>query len=426
VVAETCSTSWSTSSNAPATSTGSSDNGLGFGEVRNAAGNGGSSSGTRYKIQQNPGASFSITCSPKVVFSGTAAAGPPIVGGNGVGSLSYSASAQPLEVTLSGGIGPKNGKRYLIGQHVGASLSTGGLTGGTFNWSVSNGDPFGNYTADQTIGHFTAAWPTTTNPTGFYFKTPVISSTTSQPTPVTVTCSAHLNVPAGALPAAGLDVAQNRTCTAEPPASATLGAAIGSVSLQGTPPNLIGLGGVTDPTWFPGDVGIAWEGSVTTPPAFTASGTGNWTFVQLVTASRYRVKQGASQSFVKNGQLCLDNWYPYDGTFAADGQHTKRVDSPSAALSSNSQALDSVNARDSFGTWLMYLPPGGDSRYVPIRKIKWFWYGAASRSTTAPYDWKMTSLLTDRGWSFDGAPYPPHPEWSVVSLNSELDNYTTP
>ncbi len=311
VVAETCSTSWSTSSNAPATSTGSSDNGLGFGEVRNAAGNGGSSSGTRYKIQQNPGASFSITCSPKVVFSGTAAAGPPIVGGNGVGSLSYSASAQPLEVTLSGGIGPKNGKRYLIGQHVGASLSTGGLTGGTFNWSVSNGDPFGNYTADQTIGHFTAAWPTTTNPTGFYFKTPVISSTSGLPIPVTVSCSAHLNVPAGALPAAGLDVAQNRACTAEPPSSATFSVLTGSVSLQPTPPsspNIIRFGGKDDLPVT--DRGIIWTGSVVTPPDFTVLGASGWNWVQLVTASRYRVNYGVAQHWVKNGLVCLDNTYP--------------------------------------------------------------------------------------------------------------------
>jgi len=424
VVKETCEASWDSGN---ATGTGSSSNGLGFAQQGYAPnGTGGSSSGTRYNIVENPGASFTVHCTPDALVSGTGVVGPPSDSGGGRSYVSYNASAEPLEVVLSGGIGTKNSKRYLIGQHVGASLSTGGLIGDTFSWSVSGGEPFGDYTADQTTGHFDGAWPATANPTGFYFKKPVVSSTSGLPIPVTVTCSAHLNVPAGALPAAGLDVATDRQCTAEPPATATLGAAIGSVSLIGTPPNLIGLGGVTDPTLFPGDVGITWEGSVATPSDFTASGTGSWTFVQLVTASRFRVKQGTAESFVKNGQLCLDNWYPYDGTFAADGQHTKRVDSPSAGLSSNSQALDSVNALDSFGTWLMYLPPGGDSRYIPIRKIKWFWHGIASRSTTAPYTWSMTSSPTDRGWSFDGDPYPSHPEWSVLSSNSDLDNYTTP
>ncbi len=88
--------------------------------------------------------------------------------------------------------------------------------------------------------------------------------------------------------------------------------------------------------------------------------------------------------------------------------------------------MDSVDAQDSFGTWLMYLPPGGDSRYVPIRKIKWFWYGASSRSTTAPYAWSMSSSPTDCGWNFDGDLYPAPPQWSAISYNSDLDNYTTP
>ncbi len=171
-------------------------------------------------------------------------------------------------------------------------------------------------------------------------------------------------------------------------------------------------------------MGITWTGLVTTQSDFTAIGTGSWNFVQLVTPSRFRVKQGTAESFVKNGQLCLDNSYPYNSvTFPADASSTTLADAPSNALSSNSQALDSVNALDSFGTWLMYLPPGSDSRYVPIRKIKWFWHGVASRSTTAPYTWSMTSSPTDCGWSYDGEKYPAHPEWSVAVSNNDGDSY---
>ncbi len=90
--------------------------------------------------------------------------------------------------------------------------------------------------------------------------------------------------------------------------------------------------------------------------------------------------------------------------------------------------MDSVDAQDSFRTWLMYLPPGGDSRYVPLREIKWFWHGVATR--TSPGVWQLNPPPAtqggDHGWGFEGAPYPSPPEWSVTASNSDLGNYTPP
>ncbi len=394
------------------------------------SGKGSSSSGTRYRIVQNPGQSFPITCSPSVVFSGTAAAGPPITGsGNGLGFLSYSATAQPLEVVLSGGIGTKNSKKYLIGQHVTATLSTGGLTADSLSWFVMGGSPFKDWTAYQDEGRFTAFVPETTNPIGFYFKKP-----DSGPT---VTCYAHLAVPAGARPANGFVVAADRQCGVVPPASATFDVSMGSVSLRNPPPqptNSIGFGGLRSPEYGDQDVGIVWKCQILTPAAFTQQGPGGWNFIQLISMDRHHVYHGTDQGLRKNGHQCLDNFYPYAplpngvhpgyaGMWSADGIDHRGADDPFNSVFYGSGEVDSVNMEDGFRTWLMYLPPGDDSRYVPIRKIAWYWHGAATR--TAPGVWNMTSQPNYCAWGFEGDLYPEHPEWQEAMLNGrDLSDYT--
>lgn len=101
------------------------------------------SSGTRYQIKDQPGQSFTITSSPSAAVAGPAVAGTPTTNGGTV-DVRYTATASPLEVVLSGGIGPKNNKSFLIGQQVTGTVLTGGLTANGFNWTVS-GNPFKNW-----------------------------------------------------------------------------------------------------------------------------------------------------------------------------------------------------------------------------------------------------------------------------------------
>ena len=423
VIAETCTASWGGSERITA---GSADNTLGFAEV--AYGGNSQSSGTRYKIQEGPGTSFTVKCSPQAKVAGTGVVGPPDVYGSGNAFVKYKATASALEVILNGGIGPKDNKKFLIGQHVGATVSTGGLTANSYNWSIGGGEPFKNWTASQTQGHFTALGAETNSTLGFYFKKP------EPVAPAIVSCATHLVVPSGSLPVAGLNATPSRECTVTHP-DFTMEVRMGDVHMFGTSPNGLGLklGGLSNST-YNGEVGIVYNSTVTTPPEFTASGIGGWNFVQLITPGRHEVIYGIAEGMIKNGLLCLDNWYPYAPAsavtqpFPANGNHFEGVDAPQNSLVSNPDQDDSVDFKDEFGVWLMYIPPGADSCYVPLRKIWWFWHGAANYQSWRVPQWLQTSgpppsSPLDCLWDFDRPDYPSHPEWDHLLLNSDLSVY---
>lgn len=162
MIAEASTASWTSSTTLGAQATGSCSNGLGFPTVSTGptggpsyVTKGGLSQGTRYQVKQDPGTSFTIACSPAIQVGGTGAVGPPLEVGDGTVSLSYKATAEPLEVVLSGGIGPKDGKQYLIGQKVTATALTGGLTATSYAWDVSGGAPFKSYAPGQNTATFT-------------------------------------------------------------------------------------------------------------------------------------------------------------------------------------------------------------------------------------------------------------------------------
>jgi hypothetical protein len=96
------------------------------------------------------------------------------------GSVSYQANAEPLEVVLSGGIGPKDAKRYLIGQLVTATLSAGGLQPTSYSWSISDGNPFKFYLPSDNTGTLLEleGEDLTGSSLGFHFRTPVVGKAT--------------------------------------------------------------------------------------------------------------------------------------------------------------------------------------------------------------------------------------------------------
>jgi hypothetical protein len=59
---------------------------------------------------------------------------------------------------------------------------------------------------------------------------------------------------------------------------------------------------------------------------------------------------------------------------------------------------------------MMYRPPGTGSVFVPLKKIKWSWYGKAQKTGGT---WNMV-LPSDSGWQFDGD-YPIFPVWTNYS-----------
>ena len=239
-------------------------------------------------------------------------------------------------------------------------------------------------------------------------------------------------MPIGAHPPGGLDPVVDRQCGVNKP-NATLAAYVGSVSLVGNPLNAIKFGGQIDVN-YPDEVGIIYSSRVTTPPDFTILGTGGWNFVQLITPNRHWVLNGTPQQMAKNGYLCLDSRYPYDpgpfgqhpgqaGFYPANGSPGRAADGPSSGLAISSGDLDRVDVADGFGTWLMYLPPGGDSRYVPLRKFGWYWHGAANRDPNRTPPWLQTTPTDNCGWGFDGPEYPDHPEWQHLLIRTDLSDY---
>lgn len=144
----------------------------------------------------------------------------------------------------------------------------------------------------------------------------------------------------------------------------------------------LGLYGV--PTINPDGVpnpGIAWLGAVSTPTGFTG---GKFNFVQLAKSNYRKVgTDGEVHHGYLDGILRLDTTYPYEpppytshpgtaGSYLANGGGHSESDSPSMALEADEQTY---NVRLDLKTYLMFLPPGEDSRYVPLRMFTWA-YGA--------------------------------------------------
>lgn len=369
-------------------------------------------SGTLYQIKPG-GQTITINCSPEAEND---------AGNDGEAFVHYWANVSPLEVVLSGGIGYSSSKHYLIGQQCHATLDPGGLTPSNYNWMATGGDVFKSWTADQTNGVLSGLGTETGDSLDCYFKKPDTGY---------VTCTVDLAVPSGAKPSGGFPGTQvTQTCSIDPP-SASFSAYIGGVSFDDSN-NAIGLTGLTPPTGFEqyGTVGITWPCDANTPSAYLSAGQGNWNYVQLTKPGRTRTNQGVDQALYLNGLICLDNSYPYGSnpsssfpgsppSFPADGSTDTYADGPTDTVSDGMTHLDDL---DSFNTWLMYLPPGDNSCYVPIREIQWYWHGVLNFDGVG---WDFTSSPNDCGWSFDGDLYPHFPEWAVYISNNDLE-YTPP
>ena len=318
------------------------------------------SSGQRYTIQTNPGNSFAITCEPSAFAS---------VGGSGEveGSVDYKATTTPLNLVLSGGIGAQNAKRYLIGQKATATVQNGGLTASNFKWSITGGDPFYYWMANQTTGTFDPLDLSQEHgsSTSCYFKMPGTA---------TFTCTFDLAVPAGAKPAGGFPgIVLTKTAVIDPPDAFGFPWKTGSVAIDPPPPAnpfKFGFVGLQIPRYPGTSIGISWQAFATTPANYvTAGDKGGWNYVQLITPGYSRISQGTAQTWNLNGIRCLDTRYPYTptqvgnfpgsaGKFPADGVINVDGDGPGFILL---DTLSRVQLFPKFDTWLMYLPPGSDS-----------------------------------------------------------------
>lgn len=238
-----------------------------------------------------------------------------------------------------------------------------------------------------------------------------------------VSCTTHLAVPAGALPAAGFDVTVTRNCKSQRPDSVTLGVWIGTTTPlpAGGPYDYVRLQDAVLPGGVLVEPGMVFECSVTTPEDFMNAfgGWGEWNWTQLVIPGRKRKRDGIWTEIGMTypppthsiyGLQCLDTVYPYNHprTFYANGVKDWESDTPGQPLEADDPLVTAWDVLDSFDCWLMYLPPGDGSVAVPLKKVDWYWEFDATKSSGA---WTVSGTAAQ--WS-PGADYPPHPEWTFA------------
>jgi hypothetical protein len=165
----------------------------------------------------------------------------------------------------------------------------------------------------------------------------------------------------------------------KPKASLTPYQGTTSVSKDGKEIGLYPVGDLTN--------GMEFIGMVDTPQGFA---NGKWNWVQLVKfdiQKTIRPVQKELQVQSKNfGKWVLDTTYPYKprpdipkggkgvpGSYASDGGYHMNGDTPGVPLRWPTDDL-SINSVFTGKTYLMFLPPGPNSRYVPLIFIdSWSW-----------------------------------------------------
>lgn len=191
--------------------------------------------------------------------------------------------------------------------------------------------------------------------------------------------------------------------------TSTLTATIGEVKLNGAGDRcgLYPKAGQTD--------GLSFTGKVEVPTGFAE---GSWNWVQLVNDGLQRkLANGTVERGNNFGTYVLDNTYPYEpppysahpGTAGgyATGEEKTNSDTPSSGLDPNT--LQSKETHDNFQTFLMFLPPGEESRYVPVRKFTWWW---KYKATTTAGVWSVVAGSTGEDKT-DSVETTSHPTWTA-------------
>jgi len=367
---------------------------------------GGMSQGTLYAVA-NSSSTVEVDCTP------TASIGS----GASYCDVTYSAAIYPVTVNLGGGIGPSTAKRLLVGQQLGATLGAGPLTQTSWNWSASGGAPFKNYVANDAKGVYT--------PLASETNSQLVCNLAQPTTGASVSCTAHLAVPTGASPAAGLDVTATQAFIVEKP-SAMLDVFMGTVADLPTSinPTAVQLQKDYYSSLDGRANGIAWKGTITTPATYVFSGDyGTWNYTQLLNAARQQKNNGVywqlavnttTPATLINGSTVLDGTYPYAYSwYPSNGTRAGSADSPAQGLDSNT-AVREYDVSDSFNDYLMYLPPGSGSLPVPLKLTNWYWNFQALKDATNA--WSTSSK--NASWGFVGD-FPAFPTWT---FNAAIDH----
>jgi hypothetical protein len=361
--------------------------------------------------------------------------------------VAYSASAVPIQIILSGGIGDQLHHRYLIGQLCQATVSSPLLVSSR-NWTVTGGLPFAGFSPSPQIGHVVPAPPQQTTSV---FNTYFASASAS----VSVACAIHIQVPAPQLPAGGLDATLSinfqteiptvtskiRHVFPDPQSSVYLTPTYDPVN-QTVPEAIVFARPVTN------GVGIQFDCGVATPTDYLPAGAvdwwnetlaGGWNILQVAHSGRHRtLSSGAQQTMKCHGFTTgLDSTLPYEpaGTgphfYKADGSVGTNPDVTDTTIQSFNDPFEDPPVNpvyfkidESFDTYLMYMPPGTNSVYVPLHMWTWFWKGSAAHQTGDFPHWIPGQDPMAAGVSNE-IDFPAFPAWDTL-FNTDAGWVTDP
>ncbi len=294
-----------------------------------------------------------------------------------------------------------NMAKVLPGQKVNLKLDPNSLPAGIqvtdYNWTVTGGK-FKDYTADNTTAVHTSLVASDFTGTNLQFYW-------SQPGMQTVTLRCNMN---------GAPATITTQINVVDPGSSLTRTSLKSVEQPEAGEIKLGAFGVA---------GITFEASVnSTASSFGSEGL--WQLVQIVNSKFYAIQNDGTRLEVRGyGNDMLDTFYPYPlnsptgrTNRTPTGRTNNAEDSPRALYKS---LYKEFGINDQFTTYLMFLPPGTNTKWVPIRRLNWNWQWKANRvSDDSTVDWS----LSEKNASADsnGSLWHTHPEWTGNIFPSNL------
>jgi hypothetical protein len=171
--------------------------------------------------------------------------------------------------------------------------------------------------------------------------------------------------------------------------SYTMAAAYGVTTLVGVPnPTYIYSGDSPN-----GHTGAAFAFSASTPEPFkSVQGPGNCSIAQTLSFYQSQTLHLTIGSTTRqtdpHGPFHLDTSFPYEDGGPATGNSGSSIytesDTPYNQFFTGTTYTTSFTADDHFRMFLIYLPPGTDSIYVPLRVIPWKWVTAVQQPNWIP------------------------------------------
>lgn len=417
--------------------------------------------GTRCQIKSG-GPSITITCSPSLSNSPTA--------GEWESEIDYRVNVFPITLAVSGITNFNNAHNILIGQCAVGSLYCGVGKFINYHWTIS-GDTFKSYSANGSY-NTPAGGPQVTYLKGNDYTAPLPFWVWKKDESDTVSVSATPCVPTAEMPKSSNSADSTVGSAQEMPVNTTAITAtladpsnggepqpsgdpvppgysvLGQVSAQETinvmapyfcfaslkgPLTLnngaCGAGQIDDSgnLILGSKPGMQIGARVQTPKSFyqPSMGLGHdagfFCFVQLINRTLMYTHAGLDVTKNTGGAYWLDNSAPYGtgGGWSSTAKSSPNGDpypvdiddTPSIAFLWDTTY---IYVRDIFQDYLMYLPPGEFSQWVPLERMTWGW--------NVDNQWNFTGWYpnpANQVWETPDTRWTTHPTWSNVFSNTK-------